>query len=311
VLLPYSALTERDREHLRFAVEAGFDWVALSFVQRAEDVAEARRLVGAKAGIIVKIENPAAVEALDRMIELADAVMVARGDLGVEVPAEHVPGLQKRIVTAARAAGKPVGITGQMLESMVGSPVPTRAEASDVATAVFDGADCVLLSAETASGEFPVESVETMDRIIRAVEADPKYREILGAPPPPRELGPDAVIAAAYLTAKTVGASFLATLSTAGNSARRAARQRPEMPVLALCASLAAARRLGLSYGVEAAHVPDLADLHDVVETASRLAVARRLAQNGDYCVVTAGVPLGAAGTTNMMRLAWVDDGTA
>ncbi|MBX6367537.1 MAG: pyruvate kinase [Rhodospirillales bacterium] len=309
VLLPYSALTERDREHLRFALEAGCDWVALSFVQRPEDVVEARRIVGARAGIIVKIENPPAVAALDRLIELADAVMVARGDLGVEIPSEQVPGLQKRIVAAARAAGKPVGISGQMLESMVEDPVPTRAEASDVATAVFDGADALMLSGETASGRFPVDAVATMDRIIRAIESDPSYREILPAPPPPRDLAPDAVIAAAHLTARTIGAAFLATFSTAGKSALRAARQRPEMPVLALCASLSAARRLGLSYGVQPAHLPNLASEKDIIRAASRLAVERGLARNGDACVLTAGLPVGAAGTTNMMRVAWVDDG--
>jgi pyruvate kinase len=225
------------------------------------------------------------------------------------MPSEQVPVLQKRIVSVARAAGKPVGITGQMLETMVEDPVPTRAEASDVATAVFDGADALLLSAETASGRFPVEAVETMDRIIRAVEGDPSYRDIVPAPPPPRDRAPDAVIAAAHLTAKTIGAAVLATLSTAGKSALRAARQRPEMPVLALCASLGAARRLGLSYGVQAAHVADLGSEKDIIRAASRLATSRGLAQNGDACVITAGLPLGAAGTTNMMRVAWVDDG--
>jgi pyruvate kinase len=187
--------------------------------------------------------------------------------------------------------------------------VPTRAEASDVATAVFDGADALMLSGETASGRFPVESVETMDRIIRAIEADPSYRDILPSPPAPRDLAPDAVIAAAHLTARTIGAAFLAALSTAGKSALRAARQRPEMPVLALCASLSAARRLGLSYGVQAAHLPDLGSEKDIIRAASRLGVQRGLARNGDACVITAGLPLGAAGTTNMMRVAWVDDG--
>lgn len=311
VTLPLSALTDKDRADLRYALDRGFDWIALSFVQRPQDVIEARRLVGAHAGIIVKIENPSAVDHLAELVELADAVMVARGDLGVALPAERVPLLQKRIVREARLAGKPVVITTQMLESMVESPMPTRAEASDVATAICDGADALLLSAETASGAYPVEAVAMMDRIARTIEADPVYRSLIEAQPPvPQEAPPDAVVASAYHTARTIGAAFVATYSTAGMSCRRAARHRPEMPILGLTGSLATARRLGLCYGVRPVYVAELASTQDVARRASEVAVAAGLAENGDHMVITAGLPLGASNTTNIMRVAWVDDGS-
>jgi pyruvate kinase len=310
VTLPVSALTEKDRRDLRVAVDAGFDWIALSFVQSPQDVVEARRLIGAKAGIIVKIEREAALDHLAELIELADAVMVARGDLGVEMPPERVPSLQKRIVHEARAGRKPVAITTQMLESMVDSPMPTRAEASDVATAVYDGADALALSAETAAGGYPVEAVAMVDRIARAVEEDPLYRTFIDADAPPvQESTPEAIVASAHRTAKTIGAQCLAIYSTAGATCRRAAKERPAMPILGLSASLPTARRLALSYGVHPVHVPEFRNVPDMVQMASRVAVEHGFAVNGDQMVMTAGVPLGAAGMTNIMRVAWVDDG--
>jgi len=311
VTLPVSALTEKDRRDLRVALDAGFDWIALSFVQSPQDVVEARRLVGAKAGIIVKIERRSALDHLSALIELADGVMVARGDLGVEMPPERVPSLQKRIVHEARAARKPVAVTTQMLESMVASPMPTRAEASDVATAVYDGADALLLSAETAAGAYPVEAVAMMDRIARTVEEDPLYRTFIDADAPPaQESTPEAIVASAHRTAKTIGARFIAVYSTGGMTCLRAAKERPGMPILGLSASLGTARRLALSYGIHPVHVAEFSNVADMVQTASRVAVEQGFAENGDQMVMTAGVPLGAAGMTNIMRVAWVDDGT-
>jgi pyruvate kinase len=312
VVLPHSGLTEKDRRDLRYALDCGFDWIALSFVQRPQDVTEARRLIGARAGVIVKIENRSAVEHLTELVALGDAVMVARGDLGVELPPETVPLLQKRIVREARLAGKPVVITTQMLESMVEAASPTRAEASDVATAICDGADALLLSAETAAGAHPVEAVAMMDRIARTVEADPVYRSLIEAQPPaPEEEPPDAVIASAVHTARTIGAAFIASYTTAGMACRRAARHRPEMPILGLTANLLTARRLGLSYGACGLHVAELSSTQDIARRASEVAVAAGLAENGDHMVITAGLPLGASNTTNIMRVAWVDDGNA
>ncbi len=235
VVLPMSALTAKDRDDLAFALDAGADWIALSFVQRPEDVAEARKLVGNRAGIMVKLEKPAALRQLAEIIELTDAVMVARGDLGVEMPPEDVPPAQKRIVRACRLAGKPVIVATQMLESMVHAPVPTRAEASDVATAIYDGADAVMLSAETAAGEYPVEAVTMMDRIVRRVQADPLYNASLdaGAAAEPEHTSSDAISAAARQVAHTIGAAAICSYTTSGATALRAARERPDAPILA------------------------------------------------------------------------------
>jgi pyruvate kinase len=310
VVLPVSPLTRKDRRDIRLALDAGFDWIALSYVQRPQDVVEARRLIGARAGVVVKIESASALTCLDELIDLADAVMVARGDLGVELPPERVPSLQKRIVAQARAARKPVAITTQMLESMVAEPTPTRAEASDVATAIYDGADALVLSAETAAGAYPVETVQMMDRIARTVEEDPLYRTLIDANSPDgADSPPDAVVASAHRTAKTISAAFIATYTMAGNGSLRAARERPAMPIVALTANLPAARRLCLAYGVQPVHVAELHSTQDVVRKASEIAVARGFAANGEYMVITAGLPLGVAGTTNIMRIAWVDDG--
>lgn len=308
VVLPLAALTEKDRRDLASALEFGVDWIALSFVQRPEDVAEARRLVGNRAALIVKLEKPAALEHLDALIELADGVMVARGDLGVELPPEEVPVVQRRIVAAVRQAGKPVIVATQMLESMISAPTPTRAEASDVATAVYEGTDAVMLSAETAAGAYPVEAVEMMNRIAARVERDSGYRRIMNADPLPLEsTSGDAITAAAHQVAATIGAAAIATYTTSGSTTLRAARERPGVPVLCLTASLATARRLALSYAVRSVVTPDVSSFSQMVEKATRMARVTGVAGVGQRMVVTAGVPFGTPGNTNTLRIAWVD----
>jgi len=308
VVLPLAALTAKDRADLAAALDFGVDWIALSFVQRPEDVSEARRLVGARAALIVKLEKPAALDHLDALIELADGVMVARGDLGVELPPEDVPVAQRRIVASARQAGKPVIVATQMLESMVSAPTPTRAEASDVATAVYEGTDAVMLSAETASGAYPLEAVEIMDRIARRVEQDPGYRRIMDSEAPFREAtSGDAITAAAHQVAETIAAAVIATYTTSGSTTLRAARERPAMPILCLTANHETARRLMLSYGVRSVVSPDINTFAQMVERAARTARATGLAHAGQRIVITAGVPFGTPGNTNTLRIAWVE----
>jgi pyruvate kinase len=308
-LLPISALTEKDRTDLQVGLDLGVDWVALSFVQRPEDVAEARRLIAGRAAVLVKLEKPAAIERLEELIELADAVMVARGDLGVEMPAEDVPPLQKRIIAAGREAGKPVVVATQMLDSMVHAPTPTRAEASDVATAVYDGADAVMLSAETASGEYPLESVEIMNRIIRRVEKDPYYRRfILAQHREPEATAPDAISAAAAQVAHTLSAAAIVTYTTSGSTTLRAARERPEVPVLCLTERMETARRLALCWGTHCVQTQDVRSFSEMVDKACRIALEQGIATKGQRLVVTAGVPFGTPGSTNVLRIAWVEE---
>ncbi|MFO1056017.1 MAG: pyruvate kinase [Dongiaceae bacterium] len=307
VVLPLSPLTRKDHEDLRFALDIGVDWVALSFVQRPEDVAEARRLIEGRAAVMVKLEKPAAIDRLQELIDLADAVMVARGDLGVEMPPEDVPSVQKRIIGACRLAGKPVVVATQMLDSMVSHPAPTRAEASDVATAVYDGADAVMLSAETASGQYPVEAVAMMDRIISRVERDPLYRRIINAQhPEPEATAPDAISAAAAQVAHTLSAAAIVTYTTSGSTALRAARERPEVPILCLTSKLETARRLAVVWGVHCVHTRDVRTFSEMVEKACRIAQREAIAQSGQRLVITAGVPFGTPGATNVLRIAWV-----
>jgi pyruvate kinase len=308
-VLPLSALTAKDRSDLAFALELGVDWIALSFVQRPDDVAEARKLIGGRAGVLVKLEKPAAIGSLDAIVELSDALMVARGDLGVEMPPEDVPPVQRQIVHACRAAGKPVVVATQMLESMVRAPVPTRAEASDVATAVYEGADAVMLSAETAAGAYPVEAVTMMDRIIRRVQADPHYFPGLkGEATAPEHTTPDAISAAARQVAETVGAAAILSYTTSGATALRAARERPNVPVLVLTSKIETARRLALGWGLHCVHTRDVHNFNDMVQKATRTAHKEGFAQSGDRIVITAGVPFGTPGATNVLRIAWVDD---
>jgi len=307
-VLPLTALTPKDRSDMAFALGLGVDWIALSFVQRPDDVAEARKIVAGRAGILVKLEKPAAITRLHEIIELADAAMVARGDLGVEMPPEDVPPVQRQIVHACRIAGKPVVVATQMLESMVRAPVPTRAEASDVATAVYEGADAVMLSAETATGAYPVEAVTMMDRIIRRVQADPGYFTGLqeGAAAP-EHTSSDAISNAARQVAETVGAAAIVSYTTSGVTALRAARERPMVPVLALTSKVETARRLALAWGLHCIHSRDVTNFNEMVSTATRAAHRDGFAEKGQRIVITAGVPFGTPGATNVLRIAWVE----
>ena len=306
-ILPLSALTAKDRADLQFGLDQGVDWVGLSFVQRPDDVAEARKLIAGRAAVMTKLEKPAALERLEEIIALSDAVMVARGDLGVELPPEDVPSAQKQIVRACREAGKPVVVATQMLESMVSAPAPTRAEASDVATAVYDGADAVMLSAETAVGKYPTEAVSMMSRIVARVEQDPGYRAIMDAVHPiPEATAPDAITAAAAQVAQTIGAAAIVTFTTSGSTSLRAARERPTAPILCLTERVDTARRLAVAWGAHCVVTEDVRDFGDMVDKACAIALREQLAKNGERLVVTAGVPFGTPGATNVLRIAWV-----
>ncbi|HXQ41870.1 MAG TPA: pyruvate kinase [Candidatus Udaeobacter sp.] len=309
VVLALSPLTEKDRADLQFGLDIGADWIALSFVQRPEDVAEARRLIGKRAAIMVKIEKPTALAHLDELIQLSDAIMVARGDLGVEMPPEDVPSAQKRIVGACRLAGKPVIVATQMLESMVHAPAPTRAEASDVATAVYDGADAMMLSAESAMGAYPLESVSMMNRIIARTERDPLHRRLMGAQhPEPEATAPDAISAAAAQVAHTLSAAAIITYTTSGSTALRAARERPEVPILCLTSKGETARRLALVWGTHCVETSDVSSFSEMVEKACRIAREEHFAEPGQRVIVTAGVPFGTPGATNVLRIAWIPE---
>ena len=306
-LLPVSAMTPKDRGDLDAALALGVDWIALSFVQRPEDVAELKKIVAGRAGVLSKIEKPKALDSLDGILELSDALMVARGDLGVEMPLEAVPGLQKMITRAARRAGKPVVVATQMLESMISAPVPTRAEVSDVATAVFEGADAVMLSAESASGAYPIEAVQMMDRIAAQVEGGPIYQSIIEAQRgAPESTTPDAIMAAVHEVTQTIHAKAIVCWTKTGSTAIRAARERSEAPIVALTPSLEISRRLCLVWGMHCVFTEDAHDLDDMVERAMQFARAEGFAKAGDHIVVTGGVPIGTQGGTNMLRVALV-----
>ncbi len=309
LVLPIPALTEKDRRDLAVALDLEVDWIAQSFVQKPEDVAEARKLIAGRAGLIVKLEKPSALDYLDEIITLTDAVMIARGDLGVEIPPEHVPSVQKMLIRKLRKAGKPVIVATQMLESMIEDPRPTRAEASDVATAIYDGADAVMLSAETAAGKYPVPAVEMMDRIARSVERDVSYPRIMDAEHPDAvaEDSSDAITAASWQVAQTIRAAAIVNFTTSGSTALRTARQRPQVPILCLTEKLPTARRLMLSYGVHAVHTADVSSFDDMVLKAGRIARQQGIAAKGQRIVVTAGVPFGTPGSTNILRIAWVE----
>ncbi len=309
VVLPLSPLTKKDRSDLNFALDLGADWIALSFVQRPEDVAEARKLIAGRARIIAKLEKPAAIERLEEIVDLSDAIMVARGDLGVEMPAEDVPGLQKRIIAACRLAGKPVVVATQMLDSMVNAPTPTRAEASDVATAVYDGADAVMLSAETASGKFPLESVAMMNRIAERVERDPFYRRILEAQRLDHSATEsDAISQAAAQVAQTLSVAAIVSYTTSGSTGLRMARERPAVPIMCLTSKLETARNMALVWGTHCVVTADLKRFSEMAEKATRIALREDFAKVGERIVVTAGVPLGTPGSTNILRVAWVEE---
>ena len=307
--IPLSALTGKDLSDLEASLEAGIDWIALSFVQRPEDVAEAKKLTRGRALVMVKVEKPQAVARLLEIIEIADALMVARGDLGVEMPLEKVPGVQKQMTRLGRATGKPVVVATQMLESMISSPVPTRAEVSDVATAIFEGADAVMLSAESAAGQYPLEAVSTMSRIAEQVESDPPYREIINAQrTQPEATGADAIADAARHIADTLDLAAVICWTSSGSTALRVARERPRPPIVALSPNSETGRRLAVVWGVHCVVTEDAHDQDDMVDRACRIAFREGFAKPGQRVIVVAGVPLGTPGATNMLRIAYVGD---
>lgn len=311
-LLNIGPLTEKDKADLAHVLKLGVDWVALSFVQRAEDVQEVRRLIGTRAAILSKIEKPSAIAELAEVISASDGIMVARGDLGVEMPVEKVPGLQKQITRMARAAGKPVIVATQMLESMISSPMPTRAEVSDVATAVFDGADAIMLSAESAVGQYPVEAIQTMDRIAIEVEHDPVYEAILHATKTePQPTGADAIAQAASAIAGTVRLGAIVCYTATGSTVLRVTRERPGIPVVGLTPVEQTARRLSLVWGVHSILTGDPENLAHMVRKACRIAFEEGLVKAREGLLITAGVPLGSPGATNMIRIAFVDESGA
>ena len=303
-VIPVPALTPKDRTDLAFALEQGADWIALSFVQRPEDVAEARRLIGGKCSLIAKIEKPAAIASLAGILELADGVMVARGDLGVELLPEEVPPLQKRIVEAARRLGKPVIVATQMLESMIESPAPTRAEVSDVANAVYDGADAVMLSAETAAGAWPVEAVTIMDRIATQVEADPGYAaRVHFIETPADATTADALAQSAAKIAETVTTAGIIVFTFTGSTARRVARERPGVPMLVLTPSLKTARRVALLWGAHAVTTRDIGSFEEMIAKGKRMALRQGFGGAGAKLIALAGVPFGTPGATNLLHV--------
>jgi pyruvate kinase len=305
VVLPLAALSEKDRDDLEFACELGVDWLALSFVQRPEDVNEARILVKGRAAIMSKIEKPAAVKCFDDILAVSDGIMVARGDLGVELPVQNVPPIQKRLVRKCRAAAKPVIVATQMLESMIESPMPTRAEVSDVATAIYEGADAIMLSAESAAGHYPVEAVRTMDNVAREVEDDPTYREVIEVGRSVnRQSIADGIVVAAREIAETTDIKAICCYTESGTTALLTARERPHVPIIALTSLRGTARRLALTWGVNCVMTEQLTRFKLAVINAARAARAQGYAEESDQIVVTAGVPFNVPGTTNILRVA-------
>ena len=305
--IPFSALADKDRSDLEAALETGIDWIALSFIQRPEDIAEAKKITRGRALIMAKIEKPQAVHRLAEILEVADALMVARGDLGVEMPLERVPGVQKHMTRMGRATGKPVVVATQMLESMISSPVPTRAEVSDVATAIYEGADAVMLSAESAAGQYPVEAVATMNRIVEETEKDPLYRGIIdGQRADPEATGADAIAGAARNIADTLDLAAVVCWTSSGSTGWRVARERPRPPIVALTPNIATGRRLAAVWGVHSVVTADALDQDDMVDRACRIAFKEGFAKTGQRVIVVAGLPLGTPGATNMLRIAYV-----
>jgi len=303
-VVPVPALTEKDRRDLAFAVQHQADWIALSFVQRPEDVAEARKLMGGYGALVSKIEKPAALDRLEEIIELSDGIMVARGDLGVELNPEEVPPLQKRIVEMTRRSGKPVIVATQMLESMIESPAPTRAEVSDVANAVYDGADAVMLSAETASGAWPVEAVTIMDRIGKQVEADPGYAaRVHFTAVRPDSTTADALAQACATIAQTVTLAGIIVFTGSGSTARRVARERPGVPMLVLTPSLKTARKLALLWGAHAVNTRDIGSFEEMIGKGKRMALRHGFGGAGSKLITLAGVPFGTPGSTNLLHI--------
>ena len=306
--LGVGALTAKDRNDLDAVLATGdVDWVALSFIQRPEDLAEVRKVARNKVGLMAKIEKPQALERIDEIIELSDALMVARGDLGVELPIESVPGIQKQLIRACRRAGKPVVVATQMLESMISAPVPTRAEVSDVATAVFEGADAVMLSAELAAGDYPVEAVSMMASIARKVERDPNFSGIIHAQrSEPEATGADAISMASRQIAETLNLCAIVCYTSSGTTGLRASRERPQVPIIALSPVIQTARRLSVVWGLHCVVTEDARDLDDMVDRACRITFTEGFGRPGDRVIISAGWPLGTPGATNMLRIAYI-----
>jgi pyruvate kinase len=304
-ILPLSPLTEKDRVDLAYALDLGVDWVALSFVQHPQDVEELRGIVGDRAGVMSKLEKPSAIQHLDEIVERSDAVMVARGDLGVEMAPEEVPPIQRRIVRACRQAGKPSIVATQMLESMINVPTPTRAEASDVASAIYHGADAVMLSAESASGQFPLEAVAMMDRIIRVAENDREYYRPMNdaARPKPAATIPDVICAGIREATRLLPIAAVVTYTTSGTSSLRAARERPSAPILSMAPSVRVARRMVLGWGLHSVEVPQIASVDEMSAYACKAVIDEGFAAKGDTIVVAAGTPVGVSGTTNTLKV--------
>jgi|TARA_B110000444_G_scaffold251535_1_gene279533 pyruvate kinase len=308
-ILPLASLTKKDRKDLSFVLDLGVDWVGLSFVQRPEDVMEAKKLINGRAAIMAKIEKPSAVHAIDEIIAVSDGVMVARGDLGVELPMELVPAKQKKIIRHARRAGKPVVVATQMLESMIKSPVPTRAEVSDVANAVFDGADAVMLSAESAAGDYPEEAVSCMGRIALAIEKEPSYKRMLSEDSNlPEATTADAISAAAKQVASTINANAIVTYTGSGSTALRASRERPETPLLVLSPNISTVRRLALVWGLNCVHSKDAVDFQDMIDKACGVCYEWGYAKLNERIIIMAGMPFGSPGKTNVLRISRVRD---
>ena len=305
VILPLAALSEKDRADLDFICDLGIDWLALSFVQRAEDILEARKLIAGRAAVISKIEKPLAVKSFDDILEVSDGVMVARGDLGVELPVQNVPPIQKRLVRKCRAAAKPVIVATQMLESMIESPMPTRAEVSDVATAIYEGSDAIMLSAESAAGQFPIQAVETMNNVAIEVESDPTYTEVMEASRrAKRNSVADGIVSAAREIAETTDIKAICCFTQTGTTALLTARERPRVPIIALSSEIETARRLALTWGTNCVLSGNKTRFKEAVVSAVRAALAEGLANETEQVVITAGVPFNITGTTNILRVA-------
>ncbi|MCT4610995.1 MAG: pyruvate kinase [Pelagimonas sp.] len=309
VVLPLAALSDKDRRDLEFVCALGVDWLALSFVQRAADVEEARALAGGRAAVLSKIEKPSAVREIDAILAASDGIMVARGDLGVELPVQNVPPIQKRIVRKCREVAKPVIVATQMLESMIESPMPTRAEVSDVATAIYEGSDAIMLSAESAAGQYPIEAVNTMDNVAVEVENDPTYRQIIeSSRTAKRHTVPDGIVAAAREIAETTDVKAICCFTTSGTTAELVARERPRVPIIALTSERGTARKLSLSWGTQCVMTGELERFKQAVVNAARAARAQGYAFEGDQIIVTAGVPFNTKGSTNILRVAPCDE---
>ena len=309
VELPLAALSDKDRKDLDFVCQLGVDWLALSFVQRPRDVEEARDLCRGRAAILSKIEKPMAVRNFDAILAASDGIMVARGDLGVELPVQNVPPIQKRLIRQCRAAAKPVIVATQMLESMIESPMPTRAEVSDVANAIYEGADAVMLSAESAAGQYPVEAVATMNNVAIEVEGDPIYREVINASRGgSKQTVADAIVSAAREIAETTDITAICCFSQSGTTAALVARERPQVPIIALTPMMGTARRLSLTWGMHCVRTGEVSRFKEAVINAARAARTEGFAVETDQIVVTAGVPFGQSGTTNILRVAPCDE---